>query len=129
MALSEDTLLRSGHCYLGTNGRAISFEQRSGHPVLHLPESEDLGGLVEGHHLDGILAAASETWGERLTIAFFSGAEIGNLDGIRAVRAKGGRVVVADPQLAVVADTLELLVDGELADKVAAPTDIIAYLI
>jgi two-component system chemotaxis response regulator CheB len=128
MPLSEDTILRSGHCYLGTNGRAISFEKRSGRPVLHLPESEGIEGLGEGHPLDGILAAAADHWAERLTVAFFSGAEIGNLEGIKAVRAQGGRVVAADPQLAVVADTLEILVDRELADKVAAPTDIIAYL-
>jgi two-component system chemotaxis response regulator CheB len=124
LSLGEDSLLKSGHCYLGTNGRAIQFGAPSGEPTVVLPDVEHPGCLAGENHLDDILAAAADIFRERLTLAFLSGAEIGSLDGIQAVRASGGRLVVADPQQAVVADTLEILVSKDLADQVVAPTQI-----
>jgi chemotaxis response regulator CheB len=79
--------------------------------------------------LDTILSTAAAVFSERLTVAFLSGAEIGRLKGVEAVRSGGGRIVVADPLLAVVADTLEVLVDSALVDQVAAPADIMTHLI
>lgn len=124
LPLADGTPLKSGRCYLGTNGRAISFIEQTGEPTLELPATENSGCLVEGNPLDDILTTAAATFGEHLTIAFLSGAEIGCLDGIKAVRGSGGRIIAADPQLAVVADTLETLVSNHLADQVVAPTEI-----
>jgi two-component system chemotaxis response regulator CheB len=129
LPLAAETVLKHGHCYLGTNGRAISFQRQDGYPALHMASSDSEGCLVEGHLLDGILEETADAMGEGLTLAFLSGAEIGRLEGVKAVRAKGGRVLVADPQLAVLADTLETLVKQGLADQVAAPTDIMEHLI
>jgi two-component system, chemotaxis family, protein-glutamate methylesterase/glutaminase len=128
MSLGDDSLLKSGHCYLGTNGRAISLSTISGEPAVALPDVENSGCLAGDNHLDDILAAATDIFRERLTLAFLSGAEIGSLKGIQAVKANGGRVVVADPQHAVVADTLEILVRKDLADRVVAPTQIAALV-
>lgn len=122
--LAEDTLLESGHCYLGTNGRNMSFGEQLGEPTLELLDVDSSACLVEGNPIDDLLATAAMHYCERLTIAFLSGAEIGCMDGIKAVKTNGGRVVVADPQQAVVADTLETLVSNDLADEVVAPTQI-----
>ncbi|MDJ0781206.1 MAG: chemotaxis protein CheB [Desulfosarcinaceae bacterium] len=129
LPLETQTPLMSGHCYLSTNGRAMSFTEADHQPVLVQETDEVNGGLMDTNPIDKILSSAAAAFGERLSVAFLSGAEIGTLDGVRTVRDNGGQIVVADPQLAVVADTLETLRDSALAHNVASPTDISNHLL
>jgi two-component system, chemotaxis family, protein-glutamate methylesterase/glutaminase len=129
LPLGEETVLKSGHCYLGTNGRSMTFAGEAGQPLLHQEMAASMGCLTDEPPLDAILATAATVFTDRITVAFLSGAEIGCLSGIQAIRSAGGRIVVADPKLAVVADTLKILVDNALVDQVAAPAEITAHLI
>jgi two-component system, chemotaxis family, protein-glutamate methylesterase/glutaminase len=129
LPLGEETALKSGCCYLGTNGRSMTLAEAAGQSLLHQEMTASAGCLTDEPPFDAILATAAAVFADRLTVAFLSGAEIGRLEGIQAVRSAGGRIVVADPQLAVVADTLEILIDHALVDQVAPPAEITAHLI
>jgi two-component system, chemotaxis family, protein-glutamate methylesterase/glutaminase len=128
LPLGEETRLKSGHCYLGTNGRRMSFAEAAGQPALHQELGASAGCLMDEPPLDTIFSTAAAVFSDHLTVAFLSGAEIGQLKGVQAVRNAGGRIVITDPRLAVVADTLEILADNALVDEVAAPTEITAHL-
>jgi two-component system chemotaxis response regulator CheB len=129
LPLADDTALKCGHCYFGTNGRAMRFAGGEGQAELQLEPAAIPGGLAVDNPLDDILASAAAVFGEGLTAAFLSGAEIGTLEGVRAVRAGGGRVVAADPKLAVLADALETLVDSGLVDRVISPAEIVPHIL
>jgi two-component system chemotaxis response regulator CheB len=128
LPFGKETVLKSGHCYLGTNGRSMTFAEEAGLPVLHPEMAASTGCLTDEPPLDAVLETAAAVFADRFTAVFLSGAEIGRLDGIQAIRSAGGRIVVADPQLAVVADTLDILVDHAMVDQVVTPAEITTCL-
>lgn len=112
-----------GHVYVAAGGQHLRLETSRGVVTLHHDD-----GPVENSckpAVDVTLRSAAEVWGSRALVAILTGMGYDGLEGSRAVRARGGRVLAQDEATSVVWGMPGAVVRGGLADDVL-PLDEVA---
>ena len=123
--LTDGSPLRTGTCYLGTPGHALRTTATGREMVVEMPahRHKDSGHGVS--YLDLFLCSAADCYPGSLMVTILSGAEAGNLEGLRYVQERGARIIVQDPATCMVAEAPASIVAADLAGTVAAPEAII----
>jgi two-component system chemotaxis response regulator CheB len=88
-------------------------------------------GWESGHdvsYLDLFLCSAVDCYPGSLMVVVLSGAETGNLEGLRYVQERGARIVVQDPATCMVAGPPASVVAADLAGTIAAPEAVIDHI-
>lgn len=111
--------LASGHIYVAPGGRHL-LVGRDGRLELVL------GPEVGGHRpsVDVTLQSAAQAFGARTIGVLLSGMGSDGVEGMRAVRAKGGRTFAQDAASCVVAGMPQRAIEAGLVDVVASPPEL-----
>jgi two-component system chemotaxis response regulator CheB len=106
-ALQPDTLILApggSHLRVGPDG------------VAHLTEDAAIGGLRP--RADLTIADAAKVFGDRLVLVVMTGMGKDGLEGAKAVRARGGRILVEAESTCTVYGMPRAIVEADLADEV-----------
>ena len=120
--LSGGVRLNPGRCYIGTGGQGYAFSQFDGQlglqeiPAVLEPDKTD--------NIDRLFARAAELFQARLGVILLSGAEIGSLKGLRAVKAAGGTILSPRLENCILPASLKPAVDENLIAQMFDSSDI-----
>jgi two-component system, chemotaxis family, protein-glutamate methylesterase/glutaminase len=119
--LADGAPLRTGTCYLGTPGHALRTTSTGREMVVEMPTHRHKDSGHDVSYLDLFLCSAVDCYPGSLMVAVLSGAETGNLEGLRYVQERGARIIVQDPATCMVAEPPASVVAAGLAGTIAAP--------
>ena len=119
--LTDGSPLRTGTCYLGTPGQALRTTSTGREMVVGMPTHRRNDSGHDVSYLDLFLCSAVDCYPGSLMVAVLSGAETGNLEGLRYVQERGARIIVQDPATCMVAEPPASVVAAGLAGTIAAP--------
>jgi two-component system chemotaxis response regulator CheB len=122
--LVDGAPLRTGCCYLGTPGKALRTVATQREMVLEMPDHRSET-VQAASYFDLFLCSAVDCFPGSLMVALLSGADRGNLEGLRYIRERGSRIVVQDPATCMMPDPIMPVIDEQLAAAVA-PADVLA---
>jgi two-component system chemotaxis response regulator CheB len=125
--LTDGAPLRTGICYLGTPGHALRTMSTGREMVVEMPTHRK-DSRHEVSYLDLFLCSAVDGYPGSLMVVVLSGAETGNLEGLRYVQARGARIVVQDPATCMMAGPPASVVAAGLAETTASPETIADHI-
>jgi two-component system chemotaxis response regulator CheB len=99
----EKMVLNPGRCFIGTSGKLMQFDIEKGLLVLNENTNGDAHDMQES--MDHVLFSAAEIFQERVMVVLLSGGNVGNLDGLRAVRSAGGIIFAPKPETSILPDS------------------------
>ncbi len=121
--LTANTPLRGGRFYLGTHGCSLRINNESGEAAVHMQEGrQDFG--YGPSYFDLLLFSAADCFGDRLQVVLLSGAETGNLEGLRYMRENGGRLLIQKRTTCMMPATLAAAIGEDLCDEECEPDNI-----
>ncbi len=126
--LIDGSPLRTGTCYLGTPGHALRTTATGREMVVEMPTHRRRDSAHEVSYLDLFLCSAVDCYPGSLMVAVLSGAETGNLEGLRYVQQRGARIMVQDPATCMVAQPPASIAAAGLAGTIAAPEAIADHI-
>jgi two-component system chemotaxis response regulator CheB len=118
--LTDGAPLRTGCCYLGTPGHALRTVATAREMVVELP-THPTGPRHAASYFDLFLCSAADCFPGSLLVVLLSGADTGNLEGLRYVRKQGARIVVQDPASCMMPGSLAAVLDAQLTETIVAP--------
>ncbi len=125
--LGEEAALRRGQCYLGTHGCSLRLAAEEATMRLRMQEGrQDFG--YGPSYFDLLLFSASDCFGERLQVVLLSGAETGNLEGLRYMRENGGRLLIQKRTTCMMPAAMAATIEEDLCDEECEPEDIAACI-
>ncbi len=103
--LEDVTTLSPGRCHLGTCGSNLEFGVAQGRVVLQrLPAA---GESENSESFDRLLTSAAQMYNDRIAVVLLSGAELGSMQGLEAVKAAGGAIVAPELESCILPATIE----------------------
>jgi two-component system chemotaxis response regulator CheB len=125
--LSGEAALQRGQCYLGTHGCSLRLGKADAAVNVRMQEGrQDFG--YGPSYFDLLLFSASDCFGDRLQVVLLSGAETGNLEGLRYMRENGGRLLVQDRATCMMPASLAATIEENLCDEECELKDIAARI-
>lgn len=123
IALGDELL--GGQCRIGNCHGRQQFSLHHGVPMLSGEEDEF-------HHkpldTDNLLHSAAEVFNAELTLILLSGVDVDLKLGMEAVKNKGGKIILQDPESSLLPGPLEGLKTLALEECCLKPEDIASYL-
>jgi two-component system chemotaxis response regulator CheB len=123
--LTDGSPLRTGTCYLGTPGHALRTTSTGREMMAEMPTHRRNDSGHDVSYLDLFLCSAVDCYPGSLMVVVLSGAETGNLEGLRYVKERGARIIVQDPATCMVAEPPTSVVAAGLEGTLAAPEAIL----
>ncbi len=121
--LTTDTPLLGGRFYLGTHGCSLRLNSERGEMAVHMQEGrQDFG--YGPSYFDLLLFSAADCFGDRLQVVLLSGAETGNLEGLRYMRENGGRLLIQQRSTCMMPAALAAAIEENLCDEECEPDNI-----
>ncbi len=125
--VSGEVSLRRGQSYLGTHGCSLRLGEESTEVILRMQEGrQDFG--YGPSYFDLLLFSASDCLGDRLQVVLLSGAETGNLEGLRYMRENGGRLLIQERATCIMPASLNATIEEDLCDEECEPHNIAARI-
>jgi two-component system chemotaxis response regulator CheB len=125
-AFVEKAPLNPGRCYIANCGQEMQFAISDGRLVLHNYHGEP--GNSSEQNIDRLLFSASELFQERVAVMLLSGAELGSLEGLRAVQANGGAILMPEPERCILPASIEPALEMGLVTERFDPAELPAVL-
>ena len=86
-------------------------------------------GNHSNNNIDRMLSSAAELFQDRVLVMLLSGAEVGTLEGLRAVQSNGGNILAARPDRCILPASFEPAVEANLVSELFDPADLHAVLV
>lgn len=118
--LTDGAPLRTGCCYLGTPGHALRTVTTVREMVVEMP-AHRTGPRHEASYFDLFLCSAVDCFPGSLTVVLLSGADTGNMEGLRYIRERGAQIVVQDPSTCMMPGPPASVIDAQLTEMIVAP--------
>ena len=118
--LTRDTLIRQDHFYLGTHGCSLRMQRTEARLTLRMQEGRQDFGFGPSY-FDLLLFSAADCFGDRLQVVLLSGAETGNLEGLRYMRENGGRLLIQQRKTCMMPAPLTAAFKEDLCDEECEP--------
>jgi len=125
--LAEKGLLNPGRCYIANSNLDMQFAISDGRLVLHNNSAEP--GIRTDGNIDRLLSSAAELFQDRVLVMLLSGAEVGNMEGLRAVQSNGGKILAPMPERCILPASFEPAVEANLVSELFDPADLSAVLV
>ena len=103
--LTAESILSSGRCYLGSSGINLEFGVIQGRIVLQKPALLEEG--TEPESFDRLLASAAELYHDQVVVVLLSGADLGSMEGLNAIKSAGGHIIAPELESCILPATLE----------------------
>ena len=103
--LSGSATLCPGRCHLGTSGAHLEFGVMQGRIVLgnsSIPREN-----ADEESYDHLLASAAQLYNDNVVVVLLSGAELGSMQGLKAVKEAGGKIVAPELDSCILPATIE----------------------
>lgn len=110
--LKDKTILNPGRCYIGTNGKPIQFGVEDG--LMVLQKRQNAEDLDPQDTVDDILSGAAEIFQDRVLVVLLSGGDIGTMNGLRAIKSAGGKILAPQPKKSILPDSFEGAIEEAL---------------
>jgi two-component system chemotaxis response regulator CheB len=111
-ALSGATTLTPGRCYLGTSGTRLAFGTDQERIVLE--KSSKPPAAADEESFDQLLVNAAQLYNDNVIVVLLSGAELGSMQGLNAVKDAGGKIVVPELDSCILPVTIEPAISADL---------------
>lgn len=118
--LTDGAPLRTGCCYLGTPGHALRTVSTVREMVVEMPDHRT-DPRHEASYFDLFLYSAVDNYPGSLKVILLSGADTGNLEGLRYIRERGAQIVVQDPGTCMMPGPPASVIDAQLTEMIVAP--------
>jgi two-component system, chemotaxis family, protein-glutamate methylesterase/glutaminase len=118
--LEKHVPLLNGHCYIGADGISADIVAEDGNYFLQ-SEKEDAGESPAGKPFDRLLCSAANALPGRILVVLLSGAEVGDLEGLRSVTQAKGRVIAQQLDSCLLPYSLERAMMARLVDLEGTP--------
>jgi len=107
--------LLAGRCYVGTNDLSLGITLKEGRPFLRLEDGRS--SLYPGKSpFDLLLCSMADTFPGRILTVLLSGADVGDLDGLQAIKQRSGRIIVQELNCCLAPHSLRRVVQAHLVD-------------
>jgi two-component system chemotaxis response regulator CheB len=118
--VADGAALQNNHFYLDAQRRSLSLQATDKSLIVRsLQEKHDSGfGLS---YFDLLLFSAADSFQDKLLIVLLSGAETGNLEGLRYVREKCGSIFVQNRSSCLIHDFMPAMVQENLINEEIKP--------
>lgn len=119
MPLQNDSPLLSGRCYVGTSDYSLK---------LHSLEQEyflcsDINVSKSGQ-TDKFFKSIADCFSKDVLVVLMSGADVGDLDGLRNIKEKNGRIIAQKLSSCMVSYPLEKAIEADLVEQEASHVEI-----
>ena len=127
LPIAGDTRLLGDRCYLSVLDSYFRIISQEGGYSFRLED-----GLSEGQQMpsafDLLLLSISENFSGRVFVVLLSGADVGNLDGLRSIREKGGGILAQPLDVCLTPHRLEKAFQAQLVDFVGNLNEIVHHI-
>ena len=112
----DSELISPGRCYITNLSLNLHFAVSDGRLVLQKYDIEN--GAQDEDSIDRLFLSAAELFQDRVIVMLLSGAEVGTLDGLRAVHSNGGKILAPKPDRCILPASFEkALEEGLIAEQ------------
>lgn len=118
----DKTILNPGRCYIGTNGIPIHFRMEDG--LMMMRNKQALAETIPQDSMDGVLSSAADTYKDRVLVILLSGSDVGTMDGLRAVKSVGGKILAPKPEKSILPDSFMGAIDANLVTELFDSADL-----
>lgn len=125
-ALESETVINTGRCYIGTSGQHLQFDREQGALVLN--EARTREGRDERTVIDDVFLSAARLLKDHVVVILLSGADIGKMDGLHAIKGADGNILAPDPENCILPDSFKPAIDAGLITEVFNSTDMPAVI-
>jgi len=126
-ALEDKGHLNAGRCYIANSSLDMQFAISDGRLVLRNNSAEP--GIHTEGSIDRLLSGAAELFQDRVLVMLLSGAEVGNLEGLRAVQSNGGKILAPRPDRCILPASFESAMEANLVSELFDPADLHSVLV
>jgi two-component system chemotaxis response regulator CheB len=120
--LVDKGLLNPGRCFIANSSMDMQFAISDGHLAL-FNNSNSSEPSSEGN-IDHLLMSAAELFQDRVLVLLLSGAEVGDLEGLRAIQASGGKILAPKPDRCILPASIEPAMEANLVAELFDPADL-----
>lgn len=117
-----------GLCYIGINGLPLRLDLKEDKYFL-LSDNDTLQPEKGHSSFDLFLHSVADEFSGRVLVALLSGADVGNLDGLRSVKRKNGQVIAQQLTSCMVPYSLERTIQAGLVESEASPVEIAGRIV
>ncbi len=125
-ALTDTGYLNAGRCYVANGSLDMQFAISEGRLVLRNNSAEP--GFINEGSIDRLLSGAAELFQDRVVVMLLSGAEVGKLEGLQAIRSGGGRILAPKPEGCILPSSFQEALDADLVNELFDPAELQAIL-
>ncbi len=118
---NDKMVLNPGRCYIGTSGQHMQFGIEAGMLVLNEKQISEEDSQQES--VDYVLSSAAELFQDRVMVVLLSGGNVGKMDGLRAVKSAGGKIIAPEPDSSILPDSFMGAIDEGLIAEVFDSAD------
>ena len=119
--------MNGGRCYITNSSLDMQFAISDGRLVLRNNSAEP--GIHTEGSIDRLLSGAAELFQERVLVMLLSGAEVGELEGLRAVQSNGGQILAPRPDRCILPASFEPAMEANLVSELFDPADLHSVLV
>lgn len=120
--LSGNVRLNPGRCFIGTGGRNYTFSAVD--DQVGLQDNTRPVDADEKDNTDRLFDSAAQLFQDRVTVILLSGAELGSLKGLRAVKEAGGAILSPRLSKCILPASLQPAVDEDLLTEMFDPSEL-----
>ena len=125
----DNVVLKGGVYHVVAGGTPWALEMRDGKAVMACDTGGPVGMGLHEDRFERFLISVAENFFGRVLLVLLSGAKVRGLEGIRAIREKGGRVIAQTPDSSMVPVSLEKIIATGAAELTAAPSKIADHIL
>jgi two-component system, chemotaxis family, protein-glutamate methylesterase/glutaminase len=125
--LVEKGILNPGLCYIANSSLDMQFAISDGR--LALFDNSAASGSVNSGSIDRLLLSAAELFQDRVLVLLLSGADVGDLEGLHAIRAAGGKILAPKPDRCILPASIEPAMAADLVGELFDPANLHKVLV
>jgi two-component system chemotaxis response regulator CheB len=118
LPLQTEVPLSAGRCYIGTNNFSLKLTLKDEKYNLWLEDTISKSGQLY-NCFDFFLHSIADSFCDRVMVVLLSGADVGDLDGLRRIRKRNGRIITQKTTSCMVPYPLEKAIEADLVEMEA----------
>ncbi len=119
LPLQNDSPLLSGRCYVGTSENSLKLNSLEKGYFLCSDS-----GVSKSGRTDKCLQSIADYYPKDVLVVLMSGADVGDLDGLRSIKEKNGRIIAQKLNSCMVPYPLEKAIEADLVEQEASHAEI-----
>lgn len=128
LPLKANVPLLAGRCYMGTNDLFLKLDSKEGEYALRLEEMV-LTSEQDPGCFDAFLQSIARSFSGSVLAVLLSGAEVGDLSGLRSIKERNGRIIIQQLRSCMVPFPLEKARRAQLPDSEDDPVEIARQIV